>query len=335
MRLKYFFQFSLLLLALGLPSAFAQTPSCSALSPDEALFARAAGACRDPAPIVDKASKGAAIVEKGSRAGKTAPGTRQGELPRRATPTSEELLPVPNVTGIPIDAAQARLGRFKVEKSERYSPAPVGRVIEQAPNASTRVAAGSAIVLTVSVGPAAAETFEMPNVVDRTDSAAGNTLAEFKIQRVLAPSAAPSGTVLAQHPDAGSAISPGATVTLDVSDGSLAAASTLSESASAPGTSTAAANDRHPLALRGLIVGAATLLALAIGGVLIRRWLRARAIEPQVGSADTSSAPTAIVVTADDFRFAAHLDAGEVRVELAGPAKLQETSDEYSSVHHA
>jgi hypothetical protein len=67
----------------------------------------------------------------------------------------------------------------------------------------------------------------------------------------------------------------------------------------------------------------------------MRRWLRARASEPQVGSADASLAPTAIAVTADDFRFAAHLDAGEVRVEFAGPVNLQETSDEYSSAHHA
>jgi PASTA domain len=291
MKLKYFFHISPLLLALALAAATAQTPPCSALSPDEALFARVTGACRDSAPIVDQRSKGAAIVEKGSRAGKTAGrGIRQGDLPRRAAPTSEGLLQVPNVTGIPFDTAQVRLARFNVEKREQYSPAPVGRVIEQAPNASTHIAAGSAIVLTVSAGPAVAETFEMPNVVDRTDAAAGDALAEFKVQRVPVPSAAPIGMVVAQHPD--------------------------------------------PVALRGLIIGAATLLALVIGGA-IRRWRRARAIEPQVGSADTSPAPAASAVTADDFRFAAHLDAGEVRVELAGPANLQETSDEVSSVQHA
>lgn len=335
MKLKYFFHISPLLLALALAAATAQTPPCSALSPDEALFARVTGACRDSAPIVDQRSKGAATFEKGSRAGKTAGrGIRQGDLPRRAAPTSEGLLQVPNVTGIPFDTAQARLARFNVEKREQYSQAPIGRVIEQAPNASTHIAAGSAIVLTVSAGPAVAETFEMPNVVDRTDAAAGDALAEFKVQRVPVPSAAPIGRVVAQHPDPGVAISPGATVTLDVSDGSLAAVSTLFEPAPAPSTTGAATNDPRPIALRGLIIGAATLLALVIGGS-IRRWRRARAIEPQVGSADTSPAPAASAVTADDFRFAAHLDAGEVRVELAGPAKLQETSDEDSSVHHA
>ncbi len=345
MRLKYFFRFSLLLLAVELP-AIAQTPPCSTLSSDEALFARAAGACRDPAPIVDKASKGAAIVERGSRGGKPVAPGRQSETPRSAAqseapsggaaaaPTPVQLLQVPDVTGISIDAAQARLGRFKVEKRERYSPAPVGRVIEQVPKASTRVAAGSAIVLTVSVGPAGAETFELPNVVDRTDAAAGNALAEFKVQRVLVPSAAPSGTVLAQHPDPGSAVSAGAIVTLDVSDGSLATASTLSDPAPAPSTTAPTANDRRPVAPPGLIMGAATLLTLVIGGALIR-WLRARAIEPQVDSAESSFAPTAIAVTADDFRFAAHFDAGEVRVEFAGRADVQETSDEYSSAHHA
>ena len=334
MRMDHFLKFGLLLLAVQLPAATAQTPPCSTLSSDEALFARATGACRDPAPIVDKAAKGAAIVEKGSRGGKTAPGTRQGDPPPRAAPKSDELLQVPNVTGIPINDAQARLGRFKAERHEQYSSAPVGRVIEQVPKASTRAAAGSAIVLTVSAGPAVAETFELPNVVDRTDAAAGNALAEFKIQRVLVPSAAASGTVLAQHPDAGSAISPGATVTLDVSDGSLATASTLSEPAPAQSATAPAANDRRPVAPPGLIIGAATLIVLAIGGMLIR-WLRARAIEPQVDSAESSFAPAAISVTADDFRFAAHFDAGEVRVEFAGLAEVQVTSDEYSSAHHA
>ena len=268
MKLRYFFHISPLLLPLA--AAAAQTPPCSALSPDEALFARVAGACRDPAPIVDKASKGAAIVEKGSRAGKTAGRrTRQGDLPLRAAPMS-----------------------------------------------------------------AVAETFEMPNVVDRTDAAAADTLAEFKVHRVLVPSATPSGTVVAQQPDPGFAISPGATVTLGVSDGSLAAAATLSEPAPAPSTTGAATNDPRPVALRWLIIAGASLLVLVIGGS-IRRWWRSHAIEPHVGSADTSPAPAASAVTADDFRFAAHLDAGEVRVELAGPAKLQETSDEDSSVHHA
>jgi hypothetical protein len=109
--LKYFFQFSLLLLAVELAAAAAQTPPCSTLSSDEALFARATGACRDLAPIVDKASKGAAIVEKGSRAGRTAaPSTRHGEIPRsaaqseapsgRAAPAPVQQLHVPNVTGI-------------------------------------------------------------------------------------------------------------------------------------------------------------------------------------------------------------------------------------------
>ena len=122
MKLRHFFHISPLLLALALTAASAQTPPCSALSPDEALFARVTGACRDSAPIVDHRSKGAAIVEKGSRAGKTAGRrTRQGDLPRRAAPMS-----------------------------------------------------------------AVAETFEMPNVVDRTDAAAVDTLAEFSLRVVSA-----------------------------------------------------------------------------------------------------------------------------------------------------
>ena len=115
-----------------------------------------------------------------------------------------------------------------------------------------------------------------------------------------------------------------------MSDGSLATASTLFELAPVRSTTAPAANDQRQVAPPGLIIGAATLLVLAIGAMLIS-WLRARTVEPQVDSAGTRFAPT----TADDFRFAAHFDAGEVRVEFAGPADLQETSDEYSSAHHA
>jgi hypothetical protein len=76
--------------------------------------------------------------------------------------------------------------------------------------------------------------------------------------------------VLAQHPDPGSAVSPGAIVTLHVSDGSLATAPALSASAPAPSTTATTTNDRRRLRCLGGI-GAATLLALVIGGVSIRR----------------------------------------------------------------
>jgi hypothetical protein len=354
MRSKYFFHFSLSLLAAGLTAAIAQTPLCSTLSSDDALFARASGACRDSASIgdrapksVNKAPKSAPTVEQEPRPRPSeAPAAPSSEAPRsaalptapslRAAPAPVERLRLPNVTGVSIKDAQARLGPFKVERREQHDPSPAGRVIEQVPKASTPVARGSAVVLTVSAGPVPAETFELPNVVDRPESAARNSLAEFKIQRVVVASATPVGTVLAQSPDPGSPVSPGAIVVLQISDGSIAAASTPSEPAVAPSKTASTTDDRRSYASPGQITGAAIALALVVGAVLIRRWPRARAIAPLLDSADTASAaPAVITVTAEDFRFAAHLDAGEVRVEFSEQASSQETSDEDSSVHHA
>lgn len=149
-----------------------------------------------------------------------------------------EQVPVPNVLGMTIRNAQARLGAFRVERSERSSQAPSGRVIEQTPRASTRVAAGQVVALVVSSGPARStevprtgavvapliETLELPNLTGRSYADASSALAEFKVTRIETASAAPGGQVVAQEPVPGTWVPPGSTVGLQVSDGSLASA---------------------------------------------------------------------------------------------------------------
>ena len=155
---------------------------------------------------------------------------------------------VPNVSGMTFRDAQARLGNFRVQRRQRPSSAPIGRVIEQVPKASTRAPLASVVVLVVSSGPPRAavpvlETFELPNVIGRSYIDASGALAEFKVARTEKASDAPRGQVLAQDPKPGTSVRPGSAVGLQVSDGSLAsrAAATPTADATAPaGTTTAA-----------------------------------------------------------------------------------------------
>ena len=141
--------------------------------------------------------------------------------------------------------AQVRLGNFRVQRRERPSSAPIGRVVEQLPRASTRAALGSVVTLVVSSGPAPAataviETFELPDVIGRSYADASGALSEFKVTRIEKASDARSGQVLAQEPASGTAATPGSAVRLHVSDGSLA-----SGAATARGTAAPAVSDRR------------------------------------------------------------------------------------------
>ncbi len=185
------------------------------------------------APAVGSAVRPqAAAVADDARAGRV----EQGPMPptmQARMPAGRVELAVPNVVGMTVKKAQARLSRFKVERSNRPSDAARGRVIEQIPAASARAAAGSAIVVVVSSGPARsasvsaavkpAELLETPNVIGRSSSDATTALAAFKVERVeVVANAAASGQVLAQTPTPGTQVAPGSRIVLQVSDGSLA-----------------------------------------------------------------------------------------------------------------
>ena len=274
-----------------------------------------------------------------------------------------ERLRVPNVIGMPIKKAQARLGRFKVERRERSSSAPIGRVIEQIPRASARTAAGSAIVLVVSSGPArpaseparvgnagatpVTETFELPNVIGRSHADASAALTEFKVERVeIVPSAAPSGQVLAQNPAAGSSVVAGSVVGLQVSDGSLATAAVATPAVVAVSAPTPTPSpvqvDRSSVTFPGsamLALVAGALLVLGLVALAMRRWLLSRRqpalhIEPAAqlefspAEIDISDVPVA------EIRFSARLDEGETTIEFTVPLDADETTLEHSRELH-
>ena len=64
----------------------------------------------------------------------------------------------------------------------------------------------------------------VPDVIGRSFTEAARTLAKFKVERIETASAAPAGEVLAQEPAPAAAGRTGGTVILQVSDGSLAVA---------------------------------------------------------------------------------------------------------------
>lgn len=390
----------MVLLAVTATAAWAQTRPCSQVPPAEREFARATGACRDVAPIIDVVPKGiefappvitpvpnvvglsfdeardrlagftlrrsyrpsaepggtvleqqpapparvaagaivrvvlsdatlrpaprvaasdidgvpqsAAVTEAPSPAVRIEQPNSAVQSGAPAGRAEVERLRVPNVIGMPIKSAQARLSRFKVQRSERPSQAPVGRVIGQVPKAAARATAGQAIVLVVSSGPASpseparavatpvAETFELPNVIGRSSADASAVLAEFKVDRIeVVASGAPSGQVLAQYPAPGTGVPPGSAIALQVSDGSLANAATTTPADPSPPspatppvqTPTDASASTPPLVQSGrlpvasannaaLIVLAVVLLGLVLGALLMRRRLLGR--EPAV-----------------------------------------------------
>jgi beta-lactam-binding protein with PASTA domain len=157
---------------------------------------------QDPAP--------GAVVKRGSLL----------RLQVSAGPEGPEMIDVPNVVRLPLQRAQARLERFKVEWTEQPSRIPAGQVISQTPRTPARAAPGSTVQLVVSSGVAPAELFELPNVVGRSFSDAQHLLVEFRVTRVSKGSSAPRDEVLAQTPSAGTMVSPRAAVALEISDGS-------------------------------------------------------------------------------------------------------------------
>lgn len=309
------------------------------------------------------------VVPRGNAVPSSAPSSRAGV----------EQLRVPNVLGLAVVDAHARLGRFKVERTYRPSSAPDGRVIGQIPTASARAEPGQAIVLVVSSGPArpdnsssraantaapaVAETFELPDLIGRSYADASGALSEFKVDRIDIASAVPSGEVLAQDPAPGISVSAGGTVSLQVSDGSLAnAAATppVAEPALVPAPTPEAApvlaatapvspapptvqSDRLPFALPSnavLMLIAGVLLGLMMGALLMRRWLLGRQrptldIEPTV---PVNFSPVEIAVAdvpAPEIKFIARHEAGETAIQFAAPADADEATLEVSNDHHA
>ena len=346
-------------------------PRVSGASVDEAPKPVAALPDLQPQPaVVTNDTRAGRVIEQIPTARAVLP-----EMPMQSAPVERarvEQLRVPRVTGMTVRSAQARLGRFQVERSERSSTASIGRVIEQFPKASARAPAGSAVRLVVSSGPApVTEAFELPNVVDRSYADASNALAEFKVDRIeIVASAAPSGQVLAQDPAPGTSVVAGSVVSLQVSDGSLANASVTApaavvEAAPAPAAAApapasaapapAAAEPAPAVAAPAPVIVerapvtfpastapaliASALLVLALVAMAMRRVLLNRRppeidVEP---AAQTNLPPTAIDiinVPIGEISFSARVDEGETTIEFAAPSDADETTLEHSRELH-
>jgi beta-lactam-binding protein with PASTA domain len=390
------------LLAVTVTAGWAQSRLCSEMPPVEREFARAFGACRDSAPIINVAPI---------------------------------FIAVPDVVGLTFDDARARLTGFDVRRSYRASGEPGGTVLAQEPAPPARAATGASITVVVSDGSlrqrplvgeseidgvkrpleapaqprvapkrpvsapqqartapvqrsaqtsvpqttevtaarrrsaARSETVEIPNVVGRSGADASRLLADFKVDRIeVVPNPAPSGQVLAQDPAPGTAVAPGSTIRLQMSDGSLAkpAATTPAvSSARSPATppvqtptdaSTPSVQSRQfaiPSMSNGaLILIGVVLTGLVLGALLMRR--RALGAAPAVEAVTaepTGTAPVAVVpleivptdvalpetdrgdVPLPEIRVAARLDAGETTIEFTA-LEVDETTLERSRELH-
>ena len=345
-------------------------PQVSGASVDEAPKPVAALPELQPQPaVVTNDTSAGRVIEQ-----LPTPRAVQPESPMQSAPVERarvEQLRVPRVTGMSVENAQARLGRFKVERSDRSSTASIGRVIEQIPKAAAHAPPGSVVRLVVSSGPApVTETFELPNVVDRSYSDARNALAEFKVGRIeIVASAAPSGQVLTQDPAPGTSVVAGSAVGLQVSDGSLASAAVATPAAvaeaapapvAAPTAAPVAAPAAAPVAAPAPVeverspitfpvsatpaVIASALLILALVAMALRRVLLNRR-QPEADvetAAQTDLPPTEFdighvpvaEITVAEISFSARVDEGETTIEFAAPSDADETTLEHSRELH-
>ena len=113
-------------------SLFAQRPLCNQVSVIDRDRARAAGLCRDPAPIID---------------------VTPADIPLPpSVPSTAASLAVPNVVGQSFDEARRRLARFTLQRSYRAAAEPGGTVLAQSPIGPATLPAGAAVTLVLSDG---------------------------------------------------------------------------------------------------------------------------------------------------------------------------------------
>ena len=132
---------------------------------------------------------------------------------------------VPNVVGMTQAAAQTAItsaGLTVGTISQAYSDTvPSGNVISQSPASGASVASGSAVSLTVSLGPPTQVT--VPNVVGMAQADAQSALISANLTVGTITQAysdtVPSGNVISQDPASGITVAPGSAVNLTVSQG--------------------------------------------------------------------------------------------------------------------
>jgi beta-lactam-binding protein with PASTA domain len=133
---------------------------------------------------------------------------------------------VPGVVGSTQAAATAAItaaGLTVGSVTAANSATPAGIILSQAPPAGTSAAPGTAIALTVSLGPA---NVLVPNVVNLTQAAAITSLTAAGLTQGAVTTASSativSGNVISSNPVAGASVAPGSGVALVVSTGPAA-----------------------------------------------------------------------------------------------------------------
>ena len=182
---------------------------------------------------------------------------------------------------------------------------PAGSVIGQNPAAGTSAAPGSAVALTVSLGPALVA---VPNVVNQTQANASAALAAAGLTTGAITSATsatvPAGSVISQNPAAAVTVVPGSAVALVVSSGPAAAtpavdATTFSDGTGArttPAFSTTAAGDVLVALVGsdGSPTGVNTQTLTITGGGLTWTRVQRAATSRGVSEVWTATAPTVL-----------------------------------------
>jgi serine/threonine-protein kinase len=126
----------------------------------------------------------------------------------------------PSLLGLTRSRARARAGRVALETvfSTRYSVAPRGTAVAQAPRARTRVREGSTVHVWLSAGP---RPVKVPQLWGKQLAAAKSELAQIGLtalaNMVPAPGV-PPGTVTSQSPAPGARLAPPESVALDVAE---------------------------------------------------------------------------------------------------------------------
>lgn len=182
------------------PTLFAQRPLCSQVPVADRDRARAAGLCRDPAPIID-----------------VTPRSADAPLPP-TVPSTASSLAVPNVVGQSFDDARGRLSRFTLQRSYRAAAEAGGTVLAQSPMAPATLPAGAPVTLVLSDG----SLVRVPRVTNININEARQRLqkdVDLKAQPVVVTSELRVGTVIEQQPAEGTLVKRGSVVRLQVSAG--------------------------------------------------------------------------------------------------------------------
>jgi serine/threonine-protein kinase len=134
---------------------------------------------------------------------------------------------VPDLTGLTQAQAQAALQKANLQLAPNPQTQPVtdtnqvGKVISQTPAATASAAPGSQVTIVLGGQPA---NVTVPDERGQMYDAARQTLinAGFQVKKQTQADPSPAGTVLDMNPQAGTQVAPKTTVTLTVSDGTLA-----------------------------------------------------------------------------------------------------------------